>query len=444
MKRALQQALQEWKNSPHRLPLLIRGARQVGKTYVVEAFGKSHFEQVCTLNFEQRPELKRCFETLLPQDILRSAEILCNTTIEPGKTLLFLDEIQECPQAILALRYFKEQLPQLHVIGAGSLLEFALHSKNFRMPVGRVEFMYLTPLSFKEYLIAKNADSAVEAIETADFKHPLPAAIHTHLLKTAQEYAVLGGMPAVVNTFIQTQNWQACQNLQTTLLTGYRFDFGKYAKHTQHKYLELCFERAVKLVGQVVKYSHIDPEVRSRELKEALQQLTMAGLLQPIVATAASGLPLNAQQNEKKFKLLFLDIGLLQRVTALEAEILLQPDLLLVGRGGLAEQWVGQALLASSPPAEPPALYFWHREQAGSQAEVDFVVQIDEAIIPIEVKAGTTGTLRSLHRFLHEKKTAIGIRISQKPLRQEGNILHIPLYLASELKRLVRSVCQST
>lgn len=440
MKRAFQNALQEWKDSPNRLPLLIRGARQVGKTYLVEAFGKSHFAQVCTLNFEQRPELKRCFETLLPKDILHSAEVLLNTAIQPGKTLFFLDEIQECPQAILALRYFKEQLPELHIIGAGSLLEFALRSENLRMPVGRVEFMYLMPLSFKEYLVAKNADSAVEAIETVGFSSPLPVVVHTHLLKLVQEYVVLGGMPAVVNAFIQTQNWHVCQNLQTTLLTGYRLDFGKYAKHTKHKYLERCFERAVRLVGQIVKYSHIDPEIRSRELKEALQQLTMAGLLQPIVVTAASGLPLSAQQNEKKFKLLFLDMGLMQRVTALEAEILLRPDLLLVGRGGLAEQWVGQELLASNPPEEPPALYFWHREQAGSQAEVDFVVQVDKAIIPIEVKAGTTGTLRSLHRFLYEKKTGIGIHISQKPLQQEGNILHIPLYLVSELKRLVRSV----
>lgn len=439
MKRTFERALEQWKDSLHRLPLLVRGARQVGKTHSVEAFGKLHFEQVCTLNFEQRPELKRCFDTLLPADILRNAEILLNTQIKPGKTLFFLDEIQECPQAILALRYFKEQLPELHVIGAGSLLEFALHSENMRMPVGRVEFMYLMPLSFKEYLRAKGANAALDAIETAGFDRPFSSAIHIHLLKLTQEYAVLGGMPTVINAFIQTQNWHACQNLQTTLLTGYRFDFGKYAKHTKHKYLERCFEYALKAVGQVVKYSHIDPETKSRELKEAIQQLTMAGLLQPIVATAASGLPLNANLNEKKFKLLFLDIGLMQRMTSLAAEILLQPDLLLVGRGGLAEQWAGQELLANNLPTESPALYFWHREQAGSQAEVDFVIQVDEAIVPIEVKAGTTGTLRSLHRFLHEKKTTVGVRISQKPLHREGNILHIPLYLVSELKRLVRS-----
>jgi len=227
---------------------------------------------------------------------------------------------------------------------------------------------------------------------------------------------------------------------QAGILNTYRNDFGKYAKTTRHKYLEKIFERAPGVIAQRFQYSKIDPHMQSRELKPSLEDLVNAGLIYIIHCSRSTGLPLNANVNEKKFKLLFLDIGLVKQTSMLEADLMLRKDLMLVNRGALVEQFVGQELLTQFPPYLPGEIFYWEREKKGSAAEVDYVMSVDDAIIPIEVKAGKTGTLRSLQLFLNEKQSPFGVRVSMKPLSFKNRVLSVPLYMLHELKRLVREL----
>ncbi len=440
MNRDIEKKLLYWKNSKDKMPLLLRGARQVGKTYIVEKFGKSHFSNIVTINLEQSSHLNPCFNSLEPNKIITELELLTEKKIIPGKTLLFLDEIQECPKAIMALRYFKEQMPQLHVIGAGSLLEFILNNENFRMPVGRVEFLYLQPLSFTEFLEATNHGMILEQLKKFTLNEPPSSSIHQHLLTLMKEYTILGGMPAVLNKYLLTNSFLEAGYIQSSLLDSYRRDFGKYAKKTIHLNLQLLFEKAPGLIAQWFKYKNVDPNIAPKDIKAALIQLVQAGIIHLVYASNASGIPLITTQNEKKFKLLFLDLGLAKRACRLDAELLLKEELLLLNNGALAEQLVGQELLAYQDQHFIPELYFWIREQKNSSAEVDYLIIIDGQIIPLEVKSGATGKLKSLKLFMAEKKSKIGVRVSQHGLSFENNVLSVPFYLLSELDRLVKGL----
>jgi uncharacterized protein len=437
MDRELFTQLKLWQKKTSHLPILLRGARQVGKTYLIEQFGKSCFENMVSINFEESPEYIDCFATLKPTDIINKIEAISRQPIIPGKTLLFFDEIQACPNAIMALRYFKEKQSALHVIGAGSLLEFALSDKNMKMPVGRIQYLYLKPLSFREYLKIIGADKLLEIISNATVNDAIPDAIHHQALQLVQEYMTLGGMPMVVDSFIRNHSMRECQHYQTLLLKTYRDDFAKYAKSTDLKYLQQVYERAPGLVGQHIKYVNISPDMDPRYLKNAIYYLNKAGVIFSIHATTAAGLPLITHVNEKKFKVLFLDIGLLKRATKLDIDLLLQHDLMLLNRGAMSEQFVGQELLAYQDPYDEPHLYYWMRDKKSSMAEVDYLINVNASIIPIEVKAGKTGTLKSLHLLMQEKNLPLGVRISEKQLSQHENILSIPLYMIDQLPRLL-------
>jgi len=232
MKRILSQILADWRQEQAPMPILLRGARQVGKTYIIEQLGRQHFENYLTINFELAPEYKRCFNSLKPHEITQQLSAISHQEITPGKTLLFFDEIQECPEAIQSLRYFKELMPNLHVIGAGSLLEFVLNSQSFRMPVGRVQYLYLRPMSFAEFLMASNDNALLEYIQKAQITVPIPTAIHEQLIKKLRLYTVLGGMPAVIQDYLERQDLSKCRVIQANILNTYRNDFGKYATAT--------------------------------------------------------------------------------------------------------------------------------------------------------------------------------------------------------------------
>lgn len=437
MKRDIEADLLRWKNQERRMPLLLRGARQVGKSFIVEKFGKEHFKHCAILNFEQHPEYKGCFQTLDPIKIISAIELITGFTIDAGKTLLFLDEIQECPQAIMALRYFKEQLPNLHVIGAGSLLEFALNDPDFRMPVGRIQSFYLRPLSFGEYLDASGNSKLRKYLRDLTVQSTIEEVIHKHLLSLVREYFALGGMPAVISEYLLSKKLLLCQDIQTAILTTFRNDFGKYAGRTPHTHLQTIFAKTPGIIGQWLKYSTLDPDVASVTLKNALHKLRDAGLIIPIYATSAAGLPFITHRNEKKCKLLFLDIGLVERACNLGLELLFQEDLLLINDGALAEQFVGQELLAYMGKEETNALYSWFREERSSRAEIDYLINVQGKIIPIEVKAGSIGKLRSLKIFMTENKTPFGVRVSESPFALNGHILSIPFYLIEEIPRLL-------
>lgn len=437
MKRHLENDLKAWKSSPRRLPLLIRGARQVGKSYLVEKFGKKHFKNVALANLDYQPELGQCFTSKDPKKVIQQLEVMLNESIQPGKTLLFIDEIQNEPNAILVLRYFKEKLPELHVIAAGSLLEFVLNENRITFPVGRVESLYLKPFSFLEFLEAIDEVKALQTALAVTLENPPPGVIHEKLNELFKTFLLVGGMPEVVKTYRDTRSLSASQKSQEVLLQTYRSDFGKYATRSQHKYLKLLFSKAPHLIAKPFKYSQVDREIKSREIKTALQQLEWAQLFHRIKWTSGSGIPLEAQSKEEKFKLLFLDIGLLQKATHIDPQTLLLNDFQQINSGSLAEQITGQELLSYRKAHEAPYLHYWQREARNSQAEVDFVIQHNMSILPIEVKAGSTGRLKSLQTFLTEKKQILGIRISTSALTLNKNVLSVPFYLIGQLPVLV-------
>lgn len=437
MERSIEPFLEKWIHESDRMPILLRGARQVGKTYVIEKFGNTSFKNVVVANFEFQRKFSICFDSLEPSEIIQKIESVTNSRIKPGETLLFLDEIQVCPEAILALRYFKEKMPELHVIAAGSLLEFILQENKYSFPVGRVQFMYLKPLSFEEFLLNCDQHILLERIKSVGLNNLIDETTHQKLLEFIRLYLFVGGMPAALKKYLETKSLIECQRLQNSILQTYKTDFGKYATKTQHKYLQILFERAPALIGKRFKFSDVDSEVRSRELKVALEQLCWAGLLNCVYVTSASGVPLKSQKKEDRLKLLFLDIGLLQCAMEMDYEAGFNDSILQINSGSIAEQFVGQELLVYGEVFQNKEVFYWEREKRGSQAEVDYVIQQGADIIPIEVKAGKTGRLRSLQQFMEEKGSKIGIRISQKPLRLENNILSIPFYLIGHLKRLI-------
>jgi len=441
MFRSVEKDLIEWKDHPNRKPLLIRGARQIGKSFVVEKIGATHFENRVTINFEFEPRFGSCFVSLDPVLIIRALEALLGQNITPGHTLLFLDEIQECPNAILALRYFKEKMPELHVIAAGSLLEFALNSSEFRKPVGRVQSLYMKPCSFKEFLIANGDQRLLEylsgvKVSAGGVEQPF----HDLLLEKCREYFVLGGMPEVLSYYFSQKKYLGCEMIQGTILEYYEKDFPKYDKKVNIRLLQKIFTRVPSFIGKRLKFSEVDPDVQARDQKPSLAALSNAGLIYPIYHTSAAGLPLNVMLNEKKFKILFLDLGLLSHASRIDMHILLTGDLVLINQGSLAEQFVGQELIAYSKNYEKPELYYWEREKTGSQAEVDYVMQLGGHIFPVEVKSGTTGRLKSLRVFMQEKKLEIGIRISAQNLSFHDSILSLPFYMIHELPRILKEL----
>ncbi len=420
------------------MPLLLRGARQVGKSYLIKKFGEENFENLVEVNFEEYPEYKKCFETLHPTQIIATLELVTGKSIEPGKTLLFLDEIQECPQAIVSLRYFKEKMPELHVIGAGSLLEFVLNSEQFRLPVGRVQSLYLRPLSFGEFLDATQNQKLRTYLQLVTPRDTIQDVVHDRLLTLLRDYFALGGMPAVIYEYLQSKSLLQSQDIQTSLLTTFRTDFGKYANKTPHEHLQTIFSKAPGLVGKWLKYSTLDPDTTAATLKVALKKLCDAGLIILVYATSGAGLPFITHANEKKCKFLFLDVGLVKRACNLSLDLLFAEDLVLINDGMMAEQFVGQELLAYFYKEEANGLFAWKREEKNSSAEVDFLTHVDSLIVPIEVKAGAIGSLKSLKLFLSERKLPIGLRISEHPLSFEQNVLSVPLYLIEQLPRLVK------
>lgn len=437
MIRDIEKNLLEWKESDKHIPIVLRGARQIGKTYVVREFGSKHFETYVEVNLEFERQLHACFASLDPQKIIAQLELTSNQDIKSGKTLLFIDEIQECPNALMALRYFKEKMPELHVIAAGSLLEFVFNEPEFRMPVGRVQLFHMKPLSFKEFLSATGNDKLRSFIESVTLNSEITPAIHQKCLELLKEYCVLGGMPEVIADYVQTQSYKASQDTQSIIITTYQNDFGKYAQGNMINHCALIYQKAPGLVGKQFKYVHVSRDVQSRELKFALDKLVKATILHVAYATAASGIPLNANLNEKKMKLCFVDIGLMKRSSQLDIELLMAEDITLVNDGQVAEQFVGQELLAYQDILMPPQVYFWARDCKSSSAEVDYVISVGSKIIPIEVKSGKSSKMKSLRLMMAEENIKRGVKLSNEAMNSEGDIISLPLYLTSELARLL-------
>jgi uncharacterized protein len=428
MKRIIDVYLLQWKNSKHRKPLLLRGARQVGKTHAVRTLAPT-FQNYVEINLEQMLEAHRAFEQNLdPVTMIEMLAWAAKKPIIPGSTLLFLDEIQAVPRAIIALRYFYENMPELHVIAAGSLLNIAIQEVG--MPVGRIEFLHMYPVSFLEFLVATgNGFIAHKMLE-----HPLhqafPESTHHMLLDLVAKYLALGGMPEVIANWIETPDPDECTRIHKSILYTYRQDFSKYARQNQIKYLELVFRHIPRQFGQKFKYSAIEGDYRKRELAPALDLLETVDVVHKVMRSAGQGIPLGAQVDFDFYKVIFLDIGLAQSLQGLDLrEWFLSGQQALVNKGALVEAFVGQEILAYAQPYQDAHLYYWQRDEKGSEAEVDYLIQDREHIIPIEVKSGSGSTLKSMQLFLTtHQNTPYGLRFSTQNFSEYNKVCSYPLY----------------
>ena len=427
MKRFITEKLEAWKQSQRRKPLILRGARQVGKTWSVLEFGRSHFEGVHLVDLEQHPDWHRVFQgDLVASKVLSELEILLNARITPGRDLLFLDEVQSCPRALMMLRYFYEECPQLHVIAAGSLLEFAMQDISF--PVGRVQFMTLPPMSFAEYLLNTGKDAAAKVILATPARQP--ESIHQMLLKELRQYMFVGGMPECVLAYSRAGRVRDALEVQAELVNAYRQDFSKYAPHSDKRCLNAVLSSTARSVGQQIKYSRLAEGYANPTIHKAFDLLCLAQVVRKIAAAVPAGLPLGASASERKFKALMVDIGLMQHLCGLPVDLeFARADLLDIHQGAMAEQFVGQELVA----AGQEDLHYWAREAKSSSAEVDFVVAIDGRIFPVEVKSGASGRLRSLHLLLETYPScATGYVFSCAPYSElpDQRLVFLPLYYA--------------
>jgi len=430
--------LELWASASKHKPLIIRGARQVGKSTLVCLFAEESAYDLLVLNFERNPEYADLFIDNNPEKIVSLLELQFNQRIKQGKTLLFLDEIQAEPQVLKTLRYFYEEMPDLHIVAAGSLLDFELNAPTYSIPVGRVSYMHLHPMGFTEFLLATGKHKLAEFIQNYQLNDSLADVIHQTLLAQFKTFVAVGGMPEVVAMYAKTGSFKQCEVLKQDLLATFQNDFSKYAGNINTSLIRKVFSKVPTLIGNKIKYSNLLPEYKAAQVSKIIDLLSDAGVIQKVIRTSANGVPLAAEANHKFFKLVFLDIGLVSSILNLTHQALEADDLIMVNSGSLAEQWIGQALLLNQPHNQQPELHYWAREKKSSSAELDYVSTILNKVIGIEVKAGKTGTLKSLHLFIKEKSPPLTVRFSlQKPsVLTDPKLLSLPLYFAEEFYRL--------
>lgn len=417
VKRLAQDQLVIWYQGPRRKPLILRGARQVGKSTLVRVFAQGLGLELAEINLERQSHLDAVFQTLDHQKILRELEAVCGRPILKTNVLLFLDEIQATPHALPALRYLYEAHPQLAIVGAGSLLEFVLARHDFSMPVGRIEYLHLGPMTFSEFLLALGETYLVKQLNDYQLGSELPDSATRKLSDYQRLYLFVGGMPESVLVYSQTQSLTEVQNIHRSLLQTYQDDFSKYGKGPyQLTLLQQIIMSLPKFIATKVKYSKIASDHRSAEVRTALDMLIKARLLIAAHHSDASGLPLSAAQDLNVYKLYFLDCGLFNSLCGIKWQDLnALSERELINEGPLAEQFIAQHLAYRHRGEEAPRLHYWLRESKSQNAEVDFVIAKDKTPVPIEVKAGKSGSLKSLQQFMYAKKLKTAVRFDLNP-----------------------------
>lgn len=385
--------------------------------------------------------------------IVQKIAIYINVPIEEGKTLLFLDEIQECPEAIMALRFFKEDYPGLHVIAAGSLLEFTLQELP-TFGVGRIHILFMYPMTFDEFLNANNENGLISMKKQADSQHPLDAAFHEKLIEYFRIYLLVGGMPEAVLAWIKTHNFNQCSHIQEDIILTYEDDFSKYKKRVSPDLLRTTLHGICHQPGEKITFKQISADYRSSQIREAVRLLTLAGLVIPVIATSGNGIPLDAEANEKNMKILLLDSGLLLSVLQLEGNlaqhlvelIMTGSPQDLVNKGGLVEMVAGLELLRNKPCVQRQKMFYWEKS-GNSIAEIDYLDTFHLKVTPIEIKSGTQGGMKSLWQFMREKRLTEAIRCSFENFGEftytdpqadnaERHITIIPLYALENLREM--------
>jgi hypothetical protein len=451
MKRFALEYLDEWGRRPSRKPLVVRGARQVGKSYLVRMFAEKYFKNMVEINFERDGKIARLFDDPSPAKIVKLLELQFDQQIVPGKTLLFLDEIQAVPEVFAKLRYFYEEMPELHIIAAGSLLEFALNQAEFPAPVGRIEYLHLGPMSFEEFLLANGNKQLLDFIRHCSIHEAVPDPLHEKLQGLFRTFVALGGMPQVLKIFLETGSFKESEIVKESIMQTFKDDFSKYGTRVNHQRLLTVFNRLAETVGKKFKYVNIDRNEQAKEIQKALKLLEFAKIAYPVRHSSCNGIPLGTETDERNFKVLFLDVGLMLNSCGLSIlDVEKSGDIMLVNSGAVAEQVVGQHLLHSQPFYKQPELYYWMREKRSSEAEIDYVIAAGSQMVPVEVKSGKTGRLKSLHQFIHAKKSRIAVRFNnQKPscvkcsdelpdgTSVKYRLISLPLYMAEEMRRLI-------
>lgn len=417
-RRIIDSYLKEWSERSTHKPVLLRGARQVGKSTAVRHLAES-FDNFVEINFERHPEYIQLFkENLDVRRIVSQMEALSGQNITPGKTLLFFDEIQFCKEAIMSLRFFKEDMAELHVVAAGSLLEFAL-TELPTFGIGRIHSMFMYPMTFDEFLQANGEDALLKLRNNSDAEHPLPIPLYDKMIGLLRTYMLVGGMPEVVAKWVETHDYLQCQEIQDDIVVGYEDDFPKYSSRVNSQLLRQTLRSVATQCSRKFVYSEVGA-YRSEEVKKALDLLILAGICVPVTKTSGNGLPFGGESDNSYRKILILDCGLLMRllnmslgnVSELTALILTGDEIDLVNKGPMGEMIAGLEMIRYKSPNIRHELYYWQRTAKNSLAEVDYLSEHNIKVLPIEVKAGVKGGMKSLWIFMREKNLNLGVRCS--------------------------------
>ncbi len=416
MKRMAEEFLASWFERDGRKPLMIRGARQVGKSTLVRLFAENRGLNLIEVNLERYPDLSPEFASMDVKRIIREIDLgmgLGNALEQ--NTILFIDEIQVVPKAIQCLRYFYEELPDLPVIAAGSLLEFVLTAETFSMPVGRIEYCWLGPMTFFESLEAIGKTNLFEYFKDHDISTPVSEAVHGQMISLLRDYFLTGGMPEAVFAFSVNENRSRVEEILNQIIQTYRDDFAKYSKKIQFPILQLVFDAMARSTGQKIKYVNISRDHKSGDLEKALNLLHMAQIVTKVFRTGAS-IPLNASISVKRYKPYMLDLGLLSHLVGIRK--LKKEQLLNINpatKGVLAEQFACQHLIYLEGLSNRPEAFYWFREGVNRNAEIDFLIKHEQLVIPVEIKAGTGGALKSLQQFCYLKNCRLAVRFDLNP-----------------------------
>lgn len=450
--RNIDKYLLEWKDNPFRKTLLLRGARQVGKSTAVRHLAKN-FKYFIEVNLEKRPDIMNLFENLHDvKEIANRISAIFDTPVEPGKTLLFIDEIQFSKGAIKMLRYFKEDFPELHVVAAGSLLEFVLADLP-SFGVGRITSFFMYPFSFEEFLIANGKKSWTKEINKATCEHPVFEELHNEIVELWRTFILVGGMPEAVAAWVATKNYLKCFEVLQDIRQSYFDDFEKYSSKISPEILRNTLRSVVDQNGKKFIYNKIGEGYRADVVKEALDALRRAGLIKEISMTAANGLPLGAEVKSNYTKFMMMDTGLMLRIQGMNIDneteaadfIFNSSPVDLVNKGSIAEMFAGLEFVKHGNPRIPVDLFYWENTAKGASAEVDFISSYKNSIMPIEIKSGTSGKMKSLRMFMASRNLKKGIRSSLENFglidvaEESGNraIQIIPLYALYNFRNIL-------
>lgn len=450
MKRNHLKQLSNWLAKPNRKPLILRGARQVGKSTLVRLFAEEAQRPLVEVNLERFPDLREVFAQNDPAKILNLLEALPRAGSITPDTILFLDEIQAVPEAIPALRYFYEDMPELAIIAAGSLLEFVLTDHHFSMPVGRVEYLHLGPMIFTEFLGALGEAKLASYIAEFEIGNEIEPFVHNRLLSLLRTYYFVGGMPESVKIYAASGRLKEVTEIHHSIIETYREDFPKYIGSRSLARIQSVYNFAARNIGKKVKYSHFSGDEKGATIKADIELLCQARVISKVTHSHCTGLPLQADIEERIYKLIFLDVGLMNAICGLSWSVISRmEDDELINEGAIAEQFVGQHLLEVLSDTTNRSLTYWLREGRSANAELDYVIALSGQVIPVEVKAGATGSLKSLHQFVGEKGVRQAIRFdtglpSTQPVTtsifRKGKttpvtytLISLPLYLVERL-----------